>query len=121
MPTYAGSCHCGGVRFEIDADIKELTTCDCSLCVKKNALMTKVHEDRFRLLCGEEVLSEYRWNLKIARHFFCSQCGIYTFHRKRAQPDHYGVNVYCLEGADLTWARIVRTNGAAMSLASDCE
>ncbi len=119
MPVYHGSCHCGAVRFEIDVEITELTTCDCSLCVKKNALMTKVHESRFALLIGADALAEYRWNTKIARHFFCSRCGIYTFHRKRAQPDHYGVNVFCLDGFDPAAVPVRRTEGAGMSLVSE--
>lgn len=119
MPVYHGSCHCGAVRFEIDVEITELTTCDCSLCVKKNALMTKVHESRFALLVGADALAEYRWNTKIARHFFCSRCGIYTFHRKRAQPDHYGVNVFCLDGFDPAAVPVRRTEGAGMSLVSE--
>lgn len=98
---YEGSCHCGAVRFRIEAEPAELTTCDCTICTKKNALMAAVHEDHFRLLAGEEHLSLYQWNTMVARHHFCSRCGIYTFHRKRSAPDHYGVNVFCLEGFDL--------------------
>jgi hypothetical protein len=89
------------VRFRIAAEPTELTTCGCSLCAKKNALMAAVHEDAFTLLAGEEVLSLYQWNTKVARHHFCSRCGIYTFHRKRSMPNHYGVNVFCLEGFDV--------------------
>ena len=48
MQNYRGSCHCGAVKFTIDADVRELTTCDCSLCSRKNALMTKVSEDQLR-------------------------------------------------------------------------
>lgn len=49
-PVHRGSCHCGAVRFEVTGEITELTTCDCSLCRKKNALMSKVPEADFRLL-----------------------------------------------------------------------
>ena len=44
MQTCVGRCHCGAVRFEIDTELPELTTCDCSICRRKNALMVKVHE-----------------------------------------------------------------------------
>jgi hypothetical protein len=66
---YAGSCHCGEVTFAIDAEISELTTCDCSLCTKKNALMTKVHEAALTIKSGREKLSKYSWNERIAEHF----------------------------------------------------
>jgi hypothetical protein len=102
MPApYEGSCHCGAVRFRIAVEPAELTVCDCSLCTKKNAVMAAVHERDFTLLAGEDALSLYQWNTGVARHHFCSRCGIYTFHRKRSAPDHYGVNVFCLEGFDV--------------------
>ncbi len=116
MGTYFGSCHCGAVRFRIDAELAETTTCDCSLCVKKNALMTKVHESELEILAGEEMLSLYQWNTRRAKHYFCSRCGIYTFHRKRAQPDHYGVNVFCLDGFDPRSLPTRATEGIGMSV-----
>jgi hypothetical protein len=87
MPTFKGSCHCGAIRFEIDSDLTEFTKCDCSLCVKKNAVMVKVREDRFRLIAGEADLGLYQWNTRVAKHHFCTKCGIYTFHHKRVTPD----------------------------------
>jgi hypothetical protein len=114
MQTYRGSCHCGAVIFEIETDSPELTTCDCSICRRKNALMVKVHEDQFKLLSGDQSLSEYRFHTETARHFFCKTCGIYTFHRKRVTPDYFGVNVFCLEGFDPLGIAIRKTAGAAM-------
>lgn len=116
MPRHSGSCHCGDVRFEITSEIVELTTCDCSLCRKKNALMTKVHESAFVLHSDWSGLSLYRWNTQVALHYFCTRCGIYTFHRKRAQPDHFGINVFCLDGFDESSVPVRRTDGVSMSL-----
>ncbi|MBB3891255.1 hypothetical protein GGQ61_001972 [Phenylobacterium haematophilum] len=112
----AGSCHCGAVRFQVEAEITELTSCDCSLCVKKNAVMAKVHESALNITAGEEHLSLYRWNTGVARHYFCSRCGIYTFHRKRAAPDHFGINVFCLDGFDPSTIPVRATEGVCMSL-----
>jgi hypothetical protein len=116
VSSYSGSCHCGAVTFRIDAEIVELTTCDCSLCVRKNALMTKVHESALTIVSGQEVLSFYQWNTRRAQHYFCSRCGIYTFHRKRSEPDHYGVNVFCLEGFDPASVPVRATEGIGMSV-----
>lgn len=122
MTTYQGSCHCGAVAFEIDTEFTEFTMCNCTLCAKKNAVMTMVHEDHFRLTRGEDDLGLYQWNMKIARHHFCKRCGIYTFHRKRSMPDHYGINVFCLDNADLTGVPIVRLlDGITMSVAGGGE
>lgn len=114
MQTYRGSCHCGAVRFEIETDFPELTMCDCSICRRKNALMVKVHESKFRLLAGEESLTEYQFHTLTARHFFCKVCGIYPFHRKRVTPDNLGVNVFCLHDFDPAGIPVRQAVGAGM-------
>ena len=111
---YEGACHCGSVRFAIETDFPELTTCDCSICKRKNALMVKVHESRFELLAGKESLTEYQFHTRTARHFFCGTCGIYPFHRKRVTPDYYGINVNCLADFDPAGIPVRATVGAGM-------
>ncbi|QAY79449.1 GFA family protein [Sphingosinicella sp. BN140058] len=112
---YQGSCHCGAVRFTIETDFPELTTCDCSICRRKNALMVKVHENHFRLLSGEESLTEYQFHTMTARHFFCRTCGIYPFHRKRVTPDYFSVNVFCLADFDPAGIPVRATIGKGMA------
>ena len=114
MEKHEGSCHCGAVRFEVETDLPELTMCDCSICNKKNALMVKVHESKFKLLAGQESLTEYQFHTKTARHFFCKVCGIYPFHRKRVTPDNLGINVFCLKGFDPQGIPIRQAIGASM-------
>jgi hypothetical protein len=113
---YRGQCHCGNVVFEIHTAVSELTTCDCSICRKKNALMVKVHESEFQLLKGDDQLSEYQFHTHTARHFFCKTCGIYPFHRKRVSPDYLGINVFCLENFDPTAFPVRATVGAAIKV-----
>jgi hypothetical protein len=55
-------------------------------------------------------------NSRVARHHFCRTCGIYPFHRKRSEPDHYGVNVFCLDGFDVGALPIRLADGRSMSL-----
>jgi len=117
MPTYTGSCHCGAVTFEVTGDIEQLTTCNCSLCHKKNALMARVHEDAFQMTSDWNSVSLYQWNMKIAKHYFCTTCGIYTFHRKRSEPDYYGVNAHCLDGFDPSSVPTQAMDGVTMSVA----
>ena len=77
--------------------------------------MVKVHESAFRLLTGEKSLSTYQFHTHTAKHYFCGTCGIYPFHRKRVTPDHYGINVGCLEGFDSSGIAVRATAGAKMS------
>jgi hypothetical protein len=112
--TCVGSCHCQAVQFEIDSDFAELTTCDCSICRKKNALMVKVHETSLRILKGESSLTTYQFNTHTAKHYFCGVCGIYPFHRERVTPDYFGVNVFCLDNFDPTGIPVRATDGIGM-------
>ena len=101
MQTYQGSCHCGSVRFEFQLDLTQLSQCNCSMCSKKGLLACYVPPDNFRLLQGESDLTLYQFNKKIAKHFFCKQCGIHTFGNPRSNPTSYLVNARCLDDFDL--------------------
>jgi hypothetical protein len=45
-------------------------------------------------------LKLYQFNTLTARHYFCAECGIYTHHQRRSNPEQYGYNVGCLEGVN---------------------
>ncbi|WCN15512.1 GFA family protein [Marinomonas mediterranea] len=114
MENHLGSCHCQAIQFEIEADFPELTTCDCSICIRKNALRLKVHESNFRLKPGEANLTKYQFHTHTAEHYFCKTCGIYPFHKKSVTPDFYGINVFCLEGFDPEGIPVRATVGKGM-------
>ena len=95
--------------------MEELTTCDCSICIRKNALMVKVHENSLRIMTGKNALTTYTFNTQVAQHYFCEICGIYPFHRKRVTPDYFGVNVFCLENFDPGGIQVRATDGKGMS------
>jgi hypothetical protein len=65
--TYKGSCHCGKVQFEVDADFDHVRVCDCSICRRRGALIHRVEEKCFRLLTPIEELSLYQWHTKTAK------------------------------------------------------
>jgi len=113
---YDGACHCGAVRFTVDHPIAELTTCDCSLCAMRGALMARVPEDALSIVAGAEMLALYEWNTGRAKHHFCKACGVYVLHRKRAAPDHYGVNVHCLRSFDPACVPVRATEGIGMTI-----
>ncbi len=115
---YKGKCHCGKIRFKIKCDLKELKRCDCSHCRRKGYVMTTVNEEEFDLISGKKFLSKYQWNTQIAEHFFCKICGINTHHRRRSNPNVFGVNVGCLESFNSSWIRYNSefTNGVNFSL-----
>lgn len=89
-----GSCHCGAVRFECSVDLApagersepELPgiwwtssfRCNCSFCLKTRYWKAFVRPADFRLLAGEDMLTEYRFGPGEIRHLFCSRCGVRT-------------------------------------------
>jgi hypothetical protein len=81
--------------------------------------MAKVPQAALRLDEGEELLAAYQWNSMRAKHHFCRRCGIYVFHRKRSAPDHFGVNIFCLDGFDVASLPVRATEGIGMTLVCD--
>lgn len=106
LVTHRGGCHCGAVRFEVDAPADLVVQdCNCSICSKAGFLHLIVPVARFRLRSGESQLVDYRWNSGVARHRFCGVCGIKSFYVPRSNPDGIDVNVRCLdEGTILSLA-----------------
>jgi hypothetical protein len=95
---HRGGCHCGRVRFEVDAPATlEVLECDCSLCRKAGFLHLIVPKTRFRLLSGEDALTTYTFNTGVAKHLFCATCGIKSFYVPRSHPDDFSINVRCLD------------------------
>lgn len=94
----SAQCHCGAVVFNVELSdgFKGIRRCNCSFCRMRGAVV--VPAQRIDILKGKEKLTEYRFNTRTAAHYFCSVCGIYTFHQRRSDPEHYGVNVACIEG-----------------------
>lgn len=95
---YEGSCHCGAVKFEVEApETLEVDRCNCSICSKSGFLHLIVPKNKFRLLCGESFLSTYTFNTGVAKHTFCKVCGIKPFYIPRSNPDGVDINVNCLD------------------------
>jgi hypothetical protein len=95
---YRGGCHCGAVRFEVEAPERILVQdCNCSLCAMTGFLHLIVPKSRFRLVKGEENITTYTFNTGVAKHMFCKTCGIKSFYVPRSNPDGIDVNVRCLD------------------------
>ncbi len=103
MKQYQGSCHCGAVKFTFPSEeISSGLRCNCSMCVRKGALMSDfvIPEASLKIDVSEGVLGLYQFDAKTAKHFFCNACGIYTHHETARKAGHYRVNLGCVEGVD---------------------
>lgn len=112
MITHRGGCHCGRVKYEVIAPARiRVNQCNCSICSKSGYLGLLVPKQRFKLLCGEEHLSTYTFNTGVAKHLFCSHCGIKSFYRPRSHPDGFNVNARCLDPATIENMEIIPVDG----------
>ena len=92
-------CHCGAIEAEINiqGNIEKLLRCNCSLCKRKGAIMSIVKNENFKIIKGEDKLKLYQFHTKVAKHYFCSICGIYTHHNPRSNPAMTGFNLGCID------------------------
>lgn len=95
---YEGGCHCGAVRFAVEApQAVEVERCNCSICRKSGFLHLIVPLARFELQSGAGDLTTYTFNTGVAEHYFCRRCGIKPFYKPRSNPDGMDINLNCLD------------------------
>ena len=94
-------CHCGQIEAQINiSNLSKALRCNCSICKRKGAIMSMVKNEDFKILKGADELSLYQFHTKVANHYFCSKCGIYTHHNPRSNPAMTGFNVGCIDEID---------------------
>ena len=112
MITHTGSCHCGRVRFEVDAPGElVIDDCNCSMCTRTGFQHLIVPADRFRILQGKDALTIYTFNTGTAKHMFCSVCGVKAFYVPRSHPDGFSVNARCIDPGTVTGMKINPVDG----------
>ena len=112
MTIHHGGCHCGAVRFEVEAPARvTVSECNCSICAMTGFLHLIVPASRFRLLAGADGLTSYTFGTGVAKHLFCRHCGIKSFYVPRSNPDGYSVNLRCLDQGTIEHADIEPFDG----------
>ena len=93
-----GGCHCGAVTWRALLD-EQITAqaCNCSMCEKMGFLHVIVPASRFELLSGAEKITNYTFNTGVAKHSFCSVCGVKSFYTPRSNPDGFSLNLRCMD------------------------
>jgi hypothetical protein len=100
--TVKATCHCGAVELKVTLNdgFNTARRCDCSFCRRRGAPAVSAPLGGIEVIKGEDKLTLYSWGTQTAKHHFCSVCGIYMYHRRRSNPNEYGVNLYAIEGSD---------------------
>ncbi len=115
--THKGSCHCGAVRFEFEADLDEpgkATRCNCSICTKTMITGSSMKPSAFKLLEGEDQLSTYSWGMKIGTRHFCKHCGVQCFgtgHLAELGGDFVSVNLNTIDDVDINAVTLLHWDG----------
>lgn len=76
---YKGGCQCGAVSFEVDLNLDQVITCNCSRCQPLGSVLAFAPRVKFTLHSGAQNLTEYRFNKREIAHLFCKTCGIQSF------------------------------------------
>ncbi|SFR82050.1 GFA family protein [Sphingomonas jatrophae] len=111
----SGGCHCGAIRFTVRlaGGWSEARRCNCSMCAMRGAVTVTAPLAGLEITHGADRIATYRFNTGVAEHHFCPDCGIYTHHRRRSNPDEFGVNVACLDGVSpFDFAAVPVSDGA---------
>lgn len=115
---YRARCHCGRIRFSFESEpIKTGVRCDCSMCIRRGAVMSSVYfpASDFRPHSNKEDFYIYRWNDRVVDFLTCKTCGIYPYHGDSEYG--YRVNLGCVEGLDALQLEIKILDGKGMPLA----
>ena len=78
-----GGCHCGGIRYRLAGELRDIINCFCTQCQKTTGhhfAATQANLDQFELL-NDQTLRWYDAS-SIARRGFCNKCGSSLFWQK---------------------------------------
>jgi hypothetical protein len=99
------------VRLEVDAELTEVTACNCSICVRTGFLHWYVPPEAVRLVSQGIVMSTYWWRSATGGQHFCPVCGIAVVRISTEYPPPVSVNARCIEDIDLTTLTIRQFDG----------
>lgn len=114
---YDARCHCGAVRFAVEADLPEkVVACNCSHCEAKGLLLTAVAGASVKVTRGEDRLETYRFNKHVIDHRFCSECGTQCFSQALGSDgiSIAMINMRCVPAVDLDAIEKMPFDGASL-------
>ena len=112
-----GSCLCGGVAYEVDAELGRIAHCHCPTCRKTHGTafssVTAVPREKFRWTKGAELLGAFESSPGKFRRF-CTRCGSHVMAERIAQPNVL-LRLGCLDTtvAERPQVHIWRSEGAS--------
>ena len=111
---YQASCHCGAIKLNFSSEeINGALRCTCSICSRKGAMMTPftVPNEELSVTVDGDNLGLYQFDNKVAKHYFCKTCGIYTHNETVRAPGSCRVNLGCIEDLDTSELEVTVFDG----------
>lgn len=113
---YEGSCHCGNIAFQVEGTLDGATSCNCSICQRKGALMWFLPRAQLELLTPDKNAGTYTFNKHHIKHRFCPKCGMHPYGEGADSKGNAmaAINIRCLEGIDLEKIPVKHFDGRAL-------
>ena len=113
--SYAGSCHCGAVRFDaLLASDGRAGRCNCTICRRTGATGVILKPAELTVRSGADAVRTYEWGGRISKRFFCGNCGVHCYalgHLEQLGGDYASVNVNCIDDYEVDEAKVVYWDG----------
>jgi len=98
----SGSCLCGGICYEYDGEIQEISMCHCAQCRKAQGTafvaVGPIESVKFKLISGNTLLKSYRSSPNKTR-VFCSHCGSPLYSELDGKPEVKRLRLGTIDGA----------------------
>ena len=99
-----GSCLCGAIQYEVNADVTELRACHCTNCQKASgaggSVNAPIKSSEFKLLKGQP--KRYSGKADSGRtlnRFFCGECGSPLYSQRENAPEMMMLRIGTVENA----------------------
>ena len=93
---YTGSCLCGGIQFQLTAELEPIDVCYCQMCRKAQggplATNASVEASALKVTQGDELLTAYESSPGEQR-LFCNRCGSPIYSKRTDRPQVVRVRV----------------------------
>ncbi len=113
---YQGSCHCGKISYEVEAEPGPVMACNCSICQRRGHLLWFLPRARLKLKTPESDMRYYTFNKHHIKHYFCPTCGCAPFGMGADKDGNetVAVNVRCLESMDIAALKVNHFDGRSL-------
>lgn len=99
---HTGGCHCGNLRYQLDAPLHDIAHCHCSICRRTSGgivmTWTSVPLEGFKWTAGSPTAYD---SAPTCVRYFCSNCGAQVALFSRNSPEKMDVTIATLDHPEL--------------------